>query len=92
MNQKQTTTKEKRYEIRVDEELNQQIITYCEEHDCTRSEFAREAITEKIYQTSHTQTETLLLANKTYNLTLSYKDKLPKEYIKQLMEVLTKYE
>lgn len=33
---------------RIDEELNQDVIKYCEKKKITRSDFLREAITEKI--------------------------------------------
>ena len=91
MNQKQTTNKDKRCELRLPEELKEQVNTYCKENNCTISEFAREAFIEKLTQTSHTQTEVLLIANKVHNLTLAYRTRLPKDYRTQLTEVL-KYE
>lgn len=92
MKQKQSSTKEKRMEIRLSTEEKNSVTEYCDKHNCTSSEFVREAITEKLQSSSeHTSTDLLLFKNRIYNLTLAF-PKLPKYYLKLLEEELVKYE
>ena len=92
MNKKQLSTMGTRMEIRIPTDLKNSVTEYCNKHNCTSSEFAREAITEKLQPISaHTPTELLALKNKLWNITLAYPN-LDKNYIKLLEKEIFNYE